>query len=68
MVKNLPSSAGNPGLISGLGTRIPHAWGQLSPDTATTGPMCSGAQAPHREGPHTQWRPRAATKMFLKKI
>ena len=30
VVKNLPSNAGDAGLISGRGTKIPHAAGQLS--------------------------------------
>ena len=30
MVKNLPSNAGDVGLIPGRGTKIPHAMGQLS--------------------------------------
>ena len=30
MVENLPSNAGNVGSISGRGTKIPHATGQLS--------------------------------------
>ena len=30
MVKNLPSNAGDVGLIPGQGTKIPHATGQLS--------------------------------------
>ena len=29
MVKNLPSNAGDIGLIPGQGTKIPHAMGQL---------------------------------------
>ena len=29
MVKNLPSNAGDTGLIPGQGTKIPHAVGQL---------------------------------------
>ena len=33
MVKNLPSNAGYVGSIPGLGTKIPHAVGQLSPST-----------------------------------
>ena len=33
MVKNLPSNAGDVGSIPGLGTKIPHAAGQLSPST-----------------------------------
>ena len=31
VVKNLPSNAGNAGLIPGRGTKIPHAAGQISP-------------------------------------
>ena len=38
VVKYLPSSAGDRGLIPGLGIKIPHASGQLSPHTATTEP------------------------------
>ena len=40
-VKNLPSNAGDVGSIPGWGTKIPHAWGQLSLWAATTGPMRS---------------------------
>ena len=40
VVKNLPSNAGDVGSISGQGTKIPHATGQLSPLAATTEPMC----------------------------
>ena len=35
-VENLSSNAGDVGSISGQGTKIPHAMGQLSPHTATT--------------------------------
>ena len=35
MVKNLPSSVGDVGLITGLGKKIPHAAGQLSPQAST---------------------------------
>ena len=38
VVKNLPSTAGDAGLIPGQGTRIPDAAGQLSPCTTTTEP------------------------------
>ena len=45
VVKNLPSNAGDTGLIPGWGTKIPHAVGQLSvcaqlesPRDATTKP------------------------------
>ena len=31
VIKNLPCNAGDVGLISGQGTKIPHAMGQLSP-------------------------------------
>ena len=36
MVKNLPSNAGDAGSISGQGTKIPQAAGQLSPCATTT--------------------------------
>ena len=36
VIKNLPSNAGDVGLIPGRGTKIPHAVGQLSPRAATT--------------------------------
>ena len=36
MVKNLASSAGDEGLIPGLGTKVPHAVVQLSPYPTTT--------------------------------
>ena len=35
MVKNLPSNAGDVGLIPGLGTKIPHDTRQLSPCNTT---------------------------------
>ena len=35
IIKNLPSNAGDMGLIAGQGTKIPHDSGQLSPPTAT---------------------------------
>ena len=35
LVKNLPSNAGDTSLMPGQGTKIPHAWGQLSQGTAT---------------------------------
>ena len=36
VVKNLPANSGNMGLISGPGTKIPHAMGQLGMCVATT--------------------------------
>ena len=39
VVKNPPVNARNTGLIPGLGTRIPHAMGQLSLRSATTEPI-----------------------------
>ena len=38
VVKNLPSNAGDAGLIPGWGTKIPHAVGQLSPSATTMEP------------------------------
>ena len=64
MVKNSPSNAGDAGSSPGLGIKIPHAAGQLSPSTTaielpclneraralqTTEPTHSGARAPHLE-------------------
>ena len=40
VVQNLPSNAGDTGLIPGRGTKIPHAAGQLSLRAATTEPAC----------------------------
>ena len=40
MVENLPSNAGDMGLIPGQGARIPHVEGQLSLRAATTEPNC----------------------------
>ena len=38
VVTNLPSNAGDTGLIFGRGTKIPHTMEQLSPCTATAEP------------------------------
>ena len=46
MVKNLPSSAGDTGLIPGLGTKTPHALEQLSLPPATTVSVQQG-KIPH---------------------
>ena len=40
VVKNLPSNAGDVGLIPDWGTKIPHATGQLSPCATTTELTC----------------------------
>jgi len=39
VVKNPPVNAGDTGLIPNLGTKIPHAMGQLSLRSATTEPV-----------------------------
>ena len=49
MVENPPSSGGDTGLISGWGTNIPHATGQLSPWTTITEPECPQAHATQQE-------------------
>ena len=41
VVKNLPCSAGDTGLIPGWGTKSPHATEQLSSHTASTELVCS---------------------------
>ena len=53
VVKNLPSNAGNTGLIPGWATKIPHAAGQLSLHTAATQPVPSGAYMLQLEKPPT---------------
>ena len=40
VAKNLPSNAGDKGLIPGQGTKIPCAVGQLSPRATTKDPAC----------------------------
>ena len=40
VVNNLPSNAGDAGLIPGQVTKIPHAAGQLSPCATTTELAC----------------------------
>ena len=49
VVKNLPSNAGDAGSISGRGTKIPRAAGQLSPCATTTELTRPGACAPQLE-------------------
>ena len=38
VVKNLPCNSGDMGLISGWGTKIPHAMGKLSPGATAAEP------------------------------
>ena len=52
MVKNPPSNAEDARLIPGRGTKIPCATGQLSPQAATTKPVCSRAHMPQLESLH----------------
>ena len=49
VVKNPPSNAGDVGSISGWGTKIPRATGQLSRCMATTEPEHSGARVPQEK-------------------
>ena len=70
MVKNLPSNAGNTGLIPGWETKIPHAAGQLSLLAAATEPVHSGAREPRLESVHNNeglTQPNKLTFFFLKK-
>ena len=56
-VKNPPSNAGDPSSIPGLGTKTPHATGQVNLHTATTEPTTT------REIPHATTKiSRTATK------
>ena len=58
MAKNLPSNAGDVGLIPGQGTKVPHATGQLSPHATTTEPTPPGdcTSQLERENPHATTR------------
>ena len=47
VIKNLPSNAGDIGLITGQGTKTPHDTGQLSPHTPTTEPL--GSEPAHHK-------------------
>ena len=68
MFKDPPSNAGEVGSIPGLGTKIPHAAGQLSLSDTTNEPACSEAHAPQLE--RSSWAaskiPRAAIKNAAK--
>ena len=44
-----PANAGDMGLIPGLGTKIPHALGQLSLCSATTEPVLCNKRSHHNE-------------------
>ena len=61
MVKSPPSNAGDPGLILGRGTKIPHAVGQLSPRATATEPTHSGAHVLQRRALKL-WSLRARTR------
>ena len=82
MVKNLPSNAGDLGLIPGRGTKIPHAAGQLCPHATTTEfmrlnkrarvlqttePTCPGACTPQLERKPTRHSYREACAPQLEK-
>ena len=66
VVKNLPSNAGDVGLITARRTKIPHATGQLSPRATTSESTRPGACAPQLEDkthtPQLERSPHAATK------
>ena len=75
MVKNPPCTAGDVGSIPCLGTESPPASEKLSPCTAMTEPVCSGADVtqpesqPQRKIPHNAARPDAAqTEEAVKKL
>ena len=54
VVENPPTSAGDAGSIRGRGTRIPHAMGQLNPDSTATEAAHSRVHTPQQEKP-VQW-------------
>ena len=54
VVENPPPSAGDVRSIPGRGTRIPHAMGQLNPQTTATEAAHSRVHTPQQEKP-VQW-------------
>ena len=60
VVKNLPSNAGDVGLIPGRGIKIPHATGQLSPCTVEPTHHNKRAQNPHLLSARTTAREKPA--------
>ena len=69
VVKNPPSNARDTSSIPGRGTKIPHAAGQISPCTTTTGLACLNKRArvpqttePTCSGAHTPWSPHTTTR------
>ena len=64
VIKNLPASAGDTGSTPGLGTKIPHAAGQLSLCATTLSPH-PGAQAPQQEK-QLQWEARKLLLLLFK--
>ena len=65
--RNPPSNAGHVGgLAPGLGTKIPHATGQLSPHVTTRKPVLQQRLHTLQRRVHTQqWRPSAAKMMII---
>ena len=51
VVKSPPSSAGDKGLISGQGTKIPHTTGHLNPRDTVREPVCFRAYTPQKQKP-----------------
>ena len=54
VVKNLPANAGDTGSSPGLGTKIPHAVGQLSLRATTTEAHEPRAHALHKRSHHNE--------------
>ena len=67
MVKNLPSNAGDLGLIPGQGSKIPHAE-QLSPHTATTEPPPRNERLGLLQGRSRVQQIRPACKLHVKSL
>ena len=64
VVKNPPSTAGDAGSISGQGTKIPHATGQLSLHTPQLLSLCASTREPSclNYRAHMLWTPHTTTK------
>ena len=65
VVKNLPSNAGDVGSISGLGTKIPHAAGQLSPSTQMKMECSQGEKKKNRKEERKTRKRRAEENMSI---
>ena len=61
-VKNLPRNARSMGSVPGRGTKVTHAWGQVSLQDAAAEPVCATrGRARHKETSHVTVKIQRAT-------